>query len=320
MRVFTEQFEGGTNGATLTTATTAFTSILRTPSFTPGFVGSLGMRAAHAAGAADPMGQWLTGSQSESYIRFYLYRETATECYPVRLLVDSPLAVRALLRCTATGQVRGMTASYGSVTPVPTVTIPVGQWARVEWRVSQTVQRVRLFVGSNVHGATPDYDSGDTSWTATGQWNRHEFGNTNGTVDTAVQLDSIAIDNATWPGPEVASNQPPTVTLPADTTVEGWGTLGITATGTDPDGTIASWAWTATAGTLTGTGATRTWTAPAPALTDQTATVTATATDNGGQTGQDSMSITVPAATEAVRVAGAWAPARFYTRQGGAWV
>ena len=90
-------------------------------------------------------------------------------------------------------------------------------------------------------------------------------------------------------------NEPPTASVSAAaTTVAPGRTVQLTATASDSDGTIASYAWETTDGTLsTNTGATVTLTAP---QTTGTVTITLTVTDDDGDTTttKRTLSVAVP--------------------------
>lgn len=123
-----------------------------------------------------------------------------------------------------------------------------------------------------------------------------------------------------------ASNTPPTANAGSDQTgVEPYATVTLNGSGSsDPDGSIASYSWTQTAGspsvTLSGSGSNRTFTAP-NILGGTTLTFGLTVTDNlGASSTQDTMTVTVLTATEAVRSGGAWLARRIRKRSGGAWV
>jgi hypothetical protein len=94
----------------------------------------------------------------------------------------------------------------------------------------------------------------------------------------------------------VAANQPPTANAgPAQTANEG-ATVTLTGSGTDPDGTIASYTWVQTAGpTVALTNAnTATATFTAPAVTaDTVLTFALTVTDNNGGTATATTNVTV---------------------------
>lgn len=88
------------------------------------------------------------------------------------------------------------------------------------------------------------------------------------------------------------SNLSPTVALTSDTTTLNTGeTAYLTATASDPDGTITNYAWSTTYGTLVGSGNTRTITVP-PLSSNLSVTITVTVTDSGGATATDSIVLT----------------------------
>ncbi len=102
-------------------------------------------------------------------------------------------------------------------------------------------------------------------------------------------------------------NQAPTANAGPDQTVNSGATVNLNGTGSsDPDGTIASYAWTQTGGanvTLTGANtATPSFTAPTgPA----TLTFMLTVTDNNGATGTDSVTVNVnPPVVQGIDAAG----------------
>lgn len=108
----------------------------------------------------------------------------------------------------------------------------------------------------------------------------------------------LRFDNVTYTAG--TANQPPTANAGADQSVSTGATVTLTGSGTDPDGTIASYAWTlpirpsGSAATLSGTGASRTFTADVAG----TYTASLTVTDNGGAVSQaDTVNITATTVT-----------------------
>jgi hypothetical protein len=94
------------------------------------------------------------------------------------------------------------------------------------------------------------------------------------------------------------TNDQPTANAGTDSTVNAGASVTLSATGSDPDGTVASYSWTQTAGpavTLSGaTTTTATFTAPSQSTSSQL-TFRMTVTDNDGGTGNDTVTITVNA-------------------------
>lgn len=134
------------------------------------------------------------------------------------------------------------------------------------------------------------------------------------TFGTAWQI-AFATFNSATSSPATLSvtyadpNTPPTANAGADqVNVDAFSTVTLNGSGSsDPDGTIASYAWTQTGGTsvtLSGTGATRTFTAPAT-LAGDTLMFSLTVTDNGGATSTaDTMTVTVLPHTEWLMTSG----------------
>ena len=91
-------------------------------------------------------------------------------------------------------------------------------------------------------------------------------------------------------------NQPPTANAGTDQAVDEGAAVSLPGSGNDPDGTIASYAWTQTAGpavTLTGANtANAGFTAPA-VTADTVLTFRLTVTDNNSATGTDDVNVTV---------------------------
>lgn len=118
---------------------------------------------------------------------------------------------------------------------------------------------------------------------------------------------------------ESVANTPPTANAGADQVVAPWSTVTVSAAGSaDPDGTIAGYAWTRVSGpavTLSGAStSTCTFTAPA-SMSGATVVLGLVVTDNlGASSAQDTVSITVNRATEAMLVGGVWTPIRIWVR------
>lgn len=145
-----------------------------------------------------------------------------------------------------------------------------------------------------------------------------------GTVENVGTLDGTGTPNWIVDAvsiPATATNIAPTANAgPDQTGVEPWSTVTLDGSGSsDPDGSIASYAWSQTAGpavTLSGTGATRTFAAPGT-LAGATLTFSLTVTDNAGATSTaDTVTVTVLPAPAAVAVGGVLVPARFVVAPG----
>lgn len=194
-------------------------------------------------------------------------------------------------------------------------TLTAGTKYRINWSYSNTAgtQRCQVFIGSNLEGSTPDYDSGAVASTAAGTAARISMGVLNSTTAT-YRFDNVTIDNASFAAPTGApSNVPPTVNAGVDQTgIDPGQVVTLTGTASDSDGTVSSTSWTQTAGsptvTLSGSGNTRTFTAPATSA-GTTLTFQFSATDNSGATSTDTMTVTVLQASDFIMVSGSWLPA-----------
>jgi ribosomal protein L14 len=124
-------------------------------------------------------------------------------------------------------------------------------------------------------------------------------------VDTVLTFQLTVIDNQGGSGSATTNvtvrdvtvaNQPPTANAGADQAANEGTAVTLTGSGTDSDGTIASFAWTQIAGptaTLTNANtATATFTAPQVAV-DTVLTFRLTVTDNGGASGSATTNVTV---------------------------
>lgn len=209
--LFIENFEGGTAGATLSTGNTAFTGfngsgLTFTSSPTPIPQGTLAMQAAAAAGTDVSANETYAVSQAVLYRRFYV-RPPATLTGAVDLCVArGSNSLRARMRLNADRTVSILNAN--SAVWTSTTVLPGNQWSRIEWRLDNPAgqQQARLYVGAdpNTTSITEDsanrtYNQGTIDTTRLGQIN-------NGTTAaTTIYFDAVADDDATWPGPAVAS-------------------------------------------------------------------------------------------------------------------
>lgn len=119
--------------------------------------------------------------------------------------------------------------------------------------------------------------------------------------------DIVMTDSFATIGPP-PTNVSPSLSLSADkSTIYAGEYSTITATASDPDGSIASLSWSTNVGALVGSGSTRQLIAP-PSNTDQTATVQVIATDNLGATNTQTINISCKASMRHVKIGGIWVP------------
>lgn len=174
--LFSEGFEGGTNGVNVTAANSSFTSV--TPSgsttfsnahlLTPGG-GSLAAKCATTTSTALMTASGTTplwSPVSRIYYRFYSYCElmpsaTTTLCVWKNLATGAgAFADSPRLLTTGAVQIRNVSASQVAVSP--TGLVSAGNFYRFEGMldVTNAQQQIKIFAAANVNGSTPDYDSG----------------------------------------------------------------------------------------------------------------------------------------------------------------
>ena len=133
--------------------------------------------------------------------------------------------------------------------------------------------------------------------------NRGDINLNGGTIrnaGTSVDADLSTLNRGTKSGHQVDgsldSNTAPVITIATlDQIVNGRQLINIIASAMDPDGTIASLAWTGSGTFGSPTQGNTTWMAPAAQVAEQTYALTLTGTDNDGAMATDSISITVRA-------------------------
>lgn len=331
--------EGGTAGAVTATAATALpdrfsflagdTSVI-TLDAAAAFHGSLGYKIAHQSGKARALAWSGNSTSSQAAFRYYT-KWSATPPTPSFLLGVIVGSVTGLgLYLGADGRPFVQSAA-GTLSTSPTA-LAVDTWYRVEAAISvgtsTTTGQVKaaVYAGDSTT-AIWSYDSGATTNAGYASGTvvaSVQYGKMSGSTWAAEQFfDDLAmdVDTVALIGPP-PSNVAPTVNAGVDQTVDSYAAVTLTATASDSDGTIASYAWAQTAGpavTLAGTGASRAFKAPGVA-TDTALTFQVTATDNAGATATDTIVVTVREATTRVWSGAAWAPAEILRWDGGAWV
>ncbi len=219
--------------------------------------------------------------------------------------------------CTVTDN-QGATATDNVQVTVNAATVPTNQPPVANAGADQTIQLPTSTVSLTGTGTDADGTIASYAWTklsgpAGATITTPTVANTNITgliqgvyVFTCTVTDNqgaTATDNVqvTVNAATVPANQPPVVNAGADQTIQlPTSTVSLTGTGTDADGTIASYAWTKLSGPAIGTMST-----PSAASTNITGlsqgvyVFTLTVTDNKGAKTSDNIQVTVNAAVPA---------------------
>lgn len=201
---------------------------------------------------------------------------------------------------------------------VTTRALAVDTWYRVELLATQSSSRGRLQLALYLGDSTTPletYDSGTTLNTGPDAFANVRFGRLTGgtTANRTYYFDDLAVsEGATaYLGPASSDVAPHANAGPDQSDVEPWLTVTLSGTDSDTDGTVVARAWTQTAGaavTLSGA-STATATFPAPGtLAGTSLTFTYTVTDNGGESGSDTVNVGVLPVTERAVIGGVEVP------------
>lgn len=317
--IFTESFESTSNGTALSTSNTTFTTAQAgwtgkssSPAPATG-LGSLYAQCSVAASTARYM-EYAYTPAGVLYLRMYCYVPTAAtgnvDFAAARGAGNT--AARARMGTNSAGT-KLIIRDNATTVYTSTASIPTGAWFRVEWRLDSTAgqQQLRLFLGANLHGSTPDEDSGNQSYTQ-GTVDTFRIGPVNNTLAGAwvMHFDAVKADNATWVGSAVVSNVAPTCNAGTDQTgVEPFSVVTLSGTDADSDGTIATRAWSGTGLTFLTGQTTATATAKVRGtIAGETITVTYTVTDNSAASTSDTLTLTVLPVTERAAIGGVLVP------------
>lgn len=265
-----------------------------------GSTGSIQVRIYGTQNAAVPV-ETMTPAAADVGVdtsRVHMGRPVSTPTMPTFTLDDvavtdvdwlGPPVVSAAPTANFTSTTSGLTASFANTSAAATGrTIASSAWAYGDGTTGATTSPSHTYAAGGTYTAT---------LTVTDDVGR--TGTVSKTVTVTAPANAAPTANA---GPDQAG-------------VEPWSTVTLPGSGTDPNGTIASYRWTQTAGpavTLSSaTAQNPTFTAPA-AATDQALVFSLTVTDNGGATSPaDTVSVAVLAATEFyANTAGVWTPMR----------
>jgi hypothetical protein len=324
-RFFTEYFESGASGAAISTANTAFSVCSAGATFSSAITPPQGTSSAFfstGATATNQFGSYNFTAPAPLFARFYVYLPAlpssiiyvasytsgATQLGAVRINTDGTVSVR-----------NGVVAVYTSAKA-----LLANRWYRMEVRVDANAsqQQLRVFSGSNLEGTTPDFDSGNLTYTGVAP-TTYATGFTTAAANVSMYLDAVALANDTWIGPTANPNilnAPPTCSAGSNqTTIEPWTTVTLTGTDSSANGSIVSRQWTQTAGTpvtlIGNANASATYIAP-PTLMGDTSTFKYTVTDNLNVSMSSTVQNTTLAATERAVIGGVEVPARLIHAHG----
>lgn len=198
-----EGFEGSTQGTTISTSNTVFTTVTLSGSTAifdtaSKLLGSFGAKLVHSSSTG--FMQYLWGSnQTNQYVRMYVKMSVvAASGQDIIGNVLSGATNRAQLTWTSAGKfnLRSPATLQASGANVYTNT-----WVRLEWDLVGTVQTLRIFSGANLYGSTPDetIGGGAGSITVSG-FDRIRIGLTTAASYTQL-IDGVEIDSVATPGP-----------------------------------------------------------------------------------------------------------------------
>lgn len=202
--LFLEGFENGTADANITTGNSNATSVLGAPTFAAGGVDGELCGDFNSTGTQVMM-RWDHTAASNAWYSGYIWLDSlpASNTYLVSFFGGTNKVGDMRVNSDGTVSVR----DNNSAVITSSVALTTGSWHRFALRVTPNVDmRLRLYLGANRHGTTPDYD-------ATGNSNR-DFALDNvrmGIVTAAtwhVRLDRLRADDTTEP-PGVPDDPPP---------------------------------------------------------------------------------------------------------------
>lgn len=236
--LFTEDFEGGSNGATLTTGNTSFSAFNGSVTFTNTASavasGSLAMQVTAASGTDVSANKTYASSQAKLWRRVYVTPPSTLTGTIDLIVARGSNALRARLRLNTNRTVSLMNGN--SVVWTSTTVLPAGQVSRLAWRLDNPAgqQQLRLYVGVNPHTTTVTEDSANRTYNQ-GTIDTLRLGQINSgtTASTTVYFDAVADDDTNEPGPAVTGA--PTLTA----SLTGSGTLTAALTSLNNTATVS---------------------------------------------------------------------------------
>lgn len=202
--LLTENFEGGTSGANVTTSTSSFNNLVSNFTFsnTVASQGTLSGKVnltTSGTALANGLSQFTAGTLL--YTRFYLYVTTYPAATTTIWQFRSATTIAAEFRLGTAGNLQFRNTNTTSVGTAANGTIPLNTWVRCEYGLNTTAgtSQAKVF-STNSNGTTADFDSGSLTTVTTSTVDGYQIGIVNATTAT-LYYDAIAVDNASFPGP-----------------------------------------------------------------------------------------------------------------------
>lgn len=204
--LYSYDFENGTNGSNVTVGLSGASTITGGSAFTysnahvrSGGGRTLAGRIA-TTGLTSTMRAIFSAPVNQCWSRFYCYVETVPSATTAIFTSFDGTVSMSECRLTNTGaiQLRNNNTQF-AISPTGLVT--AGTFIRIEYYFSGNpgLQQARVFVGANVDGTVPDYDSGQWTTATNNSMAGFTLGVINGATAT-LHFDQIANDDANWPG------------------------------------------------------------------------------------------------------------------------
>lgn len=332
MTDFLHYFEGGTDGATLTTANSgtapdaAFNTVtggsIWTFSSTGKIRGTLGARVVigTTATAWRAYDQWSAVTQVVGRVGF-TWNGTVKASTVICGVINSSFAAMMKVVTDATGKVIVQNAA-GTTLATTAAALTAGTAYYVEMQVAAGATgttdgtiNVQLYTAAAPGTLLINFTSTAANTNGTAGSVRGQLGDNSAVASLDITFDDVMWRTSTLtPLGAPSGNLPPVAAIDNAVTVSPWTAVTHSgSTSNDPDGTIAAYAWTQTAGTtvtLTGA-ATSTVSYTAPAVYGGTSvTLQLTVTDNSGATNSATVADTIKAPNEVAPVGGVLVPVR----------
>lgn len=306
---YSNSLEGGTNGTTITTGNSAsgsgdaFTALSGTSTFSTSaaYHGSLGFQAPTTAAAG--YFYWDVSSTSNIAARLYFRPAgvASSDDYLIRLGNGTTRLVSVHVNAAGKLRVSDAAGTTGVWTAASALT--ANTWYRLDLyavagsTTSNGTIKFGYYLGDSTSPVETVYNNTSSNVGTATTFNRAYMGKYSAVSAFGYQFDDFKVRTAASDFIGPVANTPPTVDAGVTQNVSA-GTVNLSFTASDPDGTIASIATTYVSASSTGSPSITGGTTLTPSFTAGSApqlyTVQATVTDNGGATASDTVEIRVP--------------------------